>query len=129
MRVALQVKKFFVDKGVFHVPIEAFERVLFLHLLVQGFSRLHLQRYLRVSDFVSLRVPLVVLLAGPPSELHRMLAQALASRLNMQNVQQSDLMFHIIMSTQPSTLPLRKTIPGYSTQQVSFSVPPHVFVP
>eukprot|EP00892_Ulva_mutabilis_P010003 jgi/Ulvmu1/7375/UM036_0035.1 len=99
VRVALQVKKFFVDKDILHVPIDAFEKILFFHLLDQGFSVSYLQRYLRVSDFVARRVPLVVLLSGPPFELRRMLAQELASRLNMQNVQQSDLMYHIVKST------------------------------
>lgn len=97
IRVALEVKKFFVDKEILNVPFDAFEKILFFHLLDEGFASAHIQRYLRVSDFVSKRVPLVVLLAGPPTELRRTIAQALAAKLNMQNVQQSDVMYDLLM--------------------------------
>lgn len=125
MRVALQVKKFFVDKDILHVPIDAFEKILFFHLLDQGFSTSYLQRYLRVSEFVSQRVPLIVLLSGPPFELRRMLAQELASRLNMQNVQQSDLMYHILMSasTQPPMLALTDQGQPYTSTIAGLHLP------
>lgn len=97
IRVALQVKKYFVDKEILNVPFDVFEKILFFHLLDEGFKSVHIQRYLRVSDFVSMRVPLVVLLAGPPTELRRTMAQALAAKLNMQNVQQSDVMYDLLM--------------------------------
>lgn len=87
-----------MDKNILNVPFDAFEKILFFHLLDHGFSSAYIQRYLRLSNFVSQRVPLVVLLSGPPTELRRTLAQALASRLNMQNVQQSDLMYDAIMA-------------------------------
>lgn len=111
VRIALQVKKFLVDRNILNVPLDAFERILFFHLLDHGFSGAHLHRYLRVSAFMSHRVPLVVLLSGPKTELRRSLAQGLASRLNMQNVQQSDLMYAALMSlpaAQPPEQPMHQ---------------------
>ena len=74
--MALQVKKWLVDRSVAHVPQSSLQLLLFAHLAAHGGGERALRRYTRVSRFFARRAPLAVLIAGPPCSLKTTLAQA-----------------------------------------------------
>ncbi|KFM28805.1 2-phosphoglycerate kinase [Auxenochlorella protothecoides] len=107
VRIALAVKKDLVDRGRLEVSQEELESALTSALVIHGVGAHHLPRYRTVSAFFQRRAPLIVLLCGTACTGKSTIAQLLASRLNLPNVLQTDLLMEFfrgseVVPAQPS---------------------------
>ncbi|KAL6778942.1 hypothetical protein ACKKBF_B19380 [Auxenochlorella protothecoides x Auxenochlorella symbiontica] len=107
VRIALAVKKDLVDRGRLDVSQEELESALTSALAIHGVGAHHLPRYRTVSAFFQRRAPLIVLLCGTACTGKSTIAQLLASRLNLPNVLQTDLLMEFfrgseVVPAQPS---------------------------
>eukprot|EP00884_Botryococcus_braunii_P006300 jgi/Botrbrau1/15671/Bobra.4_1s0053.2 len=75
-----------------------FEDILFHIMRSRGFGDEYVQRYKMVSQFFQQRRPLIILICGLPCTGKSTVAQQLASRLNLPNVLQTDIICELLRS-------------------------------
>ncbi|PRW57326.1 P-loop containing nucleoside triphosphate hydrolases superfamily isoform 1 [Chlorella sorokiniana] len=105
VRIALDVKKHLVDQGRLDITQEELEEVLFDILRKKGYGDEYVQRYQMVTRFFQQKRPLIVLIAGSACTGKSTLAQQLASRLNMPNVLQTDVLYELLRASGAGDLP------------------------
>ncbi|CAG9465670.1 unnamed protein product [Pedinophyceae sp. YPF-701] len=99
VRVALDLKKRLVDRGMLEVHASELESELFAELLRRSYTPKELRRYQMVEAFHRMRIPLLILIAGPASSGKTALAMQLSSRLNLPHVVQADLICSMLRSS------------------------------
>lgn len=92
VKIALEVKKALVDGDRLDLRQEALEEVLFASMRARGFGDEYIQRYRMMNRFQQAKRPLIVMVCGSAAVGKSGLAQALASRLNLPNVLQTDVL-------------------------------------
>ncbi|PSC71060.1 P-loop containing nucleoside triphosphate hydrolases superfamily isoform 1 isoform B [Micractinium conductrix] len=105
VRIALDVKKQLVDTGRLDITQEELEEVLFGLLRQRGYGDEYVRRYQMVTAFFQQKRPLIVLVAGSACTGKSSLAQQLASRLNMPNVLQTDVLYELLRTSGTGDLP------------------------
>jgi hypothetical protein len=92
VKIALEVKKRLVDNNKLDITQEELELELFASLKMWGFGDDNVERFRMTMRFQQERRPLIVLIIGSACTGKSSLAQALASRLNLPNVLQTDML-------------------------------------
>lgn len=96
VKIALELKKYLVDKGLLEVSQDKLESILFDIMQGAGFGNDYISRYQMVSRFFQQRRPLIILLCGAPCIGKSTIAQQLASVLNLPNVLQTDILYELL---------------------------------
>ena len=81
------------------------EAVLFSSLRARGFGDDYIQRYRMMVKFQQQKRPLIILISGAPSTGKSVLAQQLASRLNLPNVLQTDALRDLLEGGEGCPIP------------------------
>lgn len=105
VRIALDVKKHLVDHDRLDITQEELEEVLFAQLRQRGFGDDYVRRYQMVTRFFQQKRPLIILVAGSACTGKSSLAQQLASRLNLPNVLQTDVLCELLRASGTGDLP------------------------
>ncbi|KAL4452025.1 hypothetical protein ABPG75_007687 [Micractinium tetrahymenae] len=105
VRVALDVKKHLVDHSRLDITQEELEEVLFTLLRQRGYGDEYVRRYQMVTRFFQQKRPLIILVAGSACTGKSSLAQQLASRLNLPNVLQTDVLYELLRASGMGDLP------------------------
>lgn len=105
----MEVKKWLVDNDKLDVTQDELEAVLFSSMRAKGFGDEHVRLYRMVNSFQQSKRPLIVLICGAPSTGKSAMAQALASRLNLPNVLQTDALRDLLAGDNSSGSPLPLT--------------------
>eukprot|EP00741_Cyanophora_paradoxa_P008828 tig00001376_g8545.t1 len=105
IRISLKLKKMLVDLGKLDVNQEDFEKHLFDVMQQQGYGAEFIRRFRMMTAFHHQRVPLIVLLAGTGCLGKSTLAMALAERLNLPNVLNTDMVYELISAVVPQFRP------------------------
>ncbi|EFN54896.1 hypothetical protein CHLNCDRAFT_8887, partial [Chlorella variabilis] len=108
VRVALDVKKHLVDHNRLDITQEELEEVLFALLRQRGYGDEYVRRYQMVTRFFQQKRPLIILIAGSActgAPGKSSLAQQLASRLNLPNVLQTDVLYELLRGSGAGDLP------------------------
>eukprot|EP00891_Asterochloris_glomerata_P001467 jgi/Astpho2/1467/fgenesh1_pm.00026_%23_1_t len=96
VKIALEVKKYLVDGNHFDITQGNLEEILFHIMSNKGYGEEYVKRYKMVTAFHQQRRPLIILLCGAPCTGKSSMAQQLASRLNMPNVLQTDIICELL---------------------------------
>lgn len=96
VKIALDVKKLLVDKGRLDISQDELEAELFGLLNSRGYGQEYIERYRLFNTFFQQRRPLIILIAGTGCTGKSTLAQQLASRLNLPNVLQTDMLHELL---------------------------------
>ncbi|KAK9815940.1 hypothetical protein WJX72_012313 [[Myrmecia] bisecta] len=107
VKIALEVKKYLVDNNHLDISQDNLEAILFNIMRSRGFGDDFVRRYKLVTKFFQLRRPLIILICGASCTGKSTLAQQLASRLNLPNVLQTDIIYDLIRLSEDS--PLQQT--------------------
>lgn len=92
IKIALDVKRHFVNTNRLDTTQEELEAVLRDVMLSYGFGALHAKLLPVITTFYTERVPLVLLIAGGPRTGKTAVAQLLASRLNCSSVLNTEIL-------------------------------------
>ncbi|KAK9837746.1 hypothetical protein WJX74_004123 [Apatococcus lobatus] len=96
VKIALELKKYFVDREELDISQEFLEEALFRIMYSRGFQEDYICRYKMVTSFFQQKRPLIILLCGVSCTGKSTFAQALASRLNLPNVLQTDIIYELL---------------------------------
>ncbi|KAK9831529.1 hypothetical protein WJX81_006265 [Elliptochloris bilobata] len=104
IKVSLEVKKYLVDNEHLDISQDHLEAILFGVMRSRGYDDTYVQRYKMVTSFFQQRRPLIIMICGVPCTGKSTLAQQLASRLNLPNVLQTDIIYELLRSAEDSPL-------------------------
>ncbi|GAB4819330.1 hypothetical protein N2152v2_006376 [Parachlorella kessleri] len=122
IKIALAVKKHLVDndrlditqasRGLLQLAQEAMqqpptnelETILFSVMRSKGFGDAFIKRYKMVNHFFQQKRPLIILICGSACTGKSTFAQQLASRLNLSNVLQTDILYELLRTSGLSSL-------------------------
>lgn len=96
VKIALEVKKWLVDNDKLDTSQEELEAVLFSSMRARGFGDEYVQRFRMMNRFQQQKRPLIIMLCGSARTGKSTLAQQLASRLNLPNVLQTDMLYQLL---------------------------------
>ncbi|KAK9863060.1 hypothetical protein WJX84_002161 [Apatococcus fuscideae] len=96
VKIALELKKFFVDREELDISQPDLEEALFQIMHSRGFGDDYIRRYKMVTKFFQQKRPLIILLCGVSCTGKSTFAQQLASRLNLPNVLQTDVIYELL---------------------------------
>ena len=97
IKIALQVKKWLVDNEKLDVTQDELEEVLFRTMRECGFAGDHVRLYRMMIRFQQSKRPLIIMVCGSACSGKSTLAQALASRLNLPSVLQTDALRELLL--------------------------------
>jgi len=108
VRIALELKKHFVDENILEVKQEDMENLIFQVMKKYGYGDKHISLYKMMTKFHHKRVPLIILICGTRCIGKSTLATLLAERLNMSSVIQTNIVYELMndMANTPSTEPI-----------------------
>ncbi|KAL4437565.1 hypothetical protein ABPG77_003546 [Micractinium sp. CCAP 211/92] len=124
VRIALDVKRHLVDHGRLDITQEELEEALFAALRQRGYGDDYVRRYQMVTRFFQQKRPLIILVAGSACTGKSSLAQQLASRLNLPNVLQTDVLYELLRASGMGDLPAeplwRRPLPAGTSAVAAF---------
>jgi hypothetical protein len=98
VRLALQLKKSLVDSERLEIGQQELEHTLFSIMQGSGYGQEFVSRYRLVTAFNRQRLPVIILIAGPPFSGKTSLATLLSERLNAPALIQSLLVYEVVRS-------------------------------
>ena len=98
MRLALQLKKALVDTDRLEISQQELEHTLFAIMHSNSYGAEFVSRYRLVAAFNIQRLPVIILIAGPPFSGKTSLATLLSERLNAPSLIQSLLVYEVVRS-------------------------------
>jgi len=96
VRIALELKKHFVDENILEVKQEDMENLIFQVMKKYGYGDKHISLYKMMTKFHHKRVPLIILISGTRCIGKSTLATLLAERLNMSSVIQTNIVYELM---------------------------------
>jgi len=96
VRIALELKKHFVDENILEVKQEDMEHLIFQVMKKYGYGDKHISLYKMMTKFHHKRVPLIILICGTRCIGKSTLATLLAERLNMSSVIQTNIVYELM---------------------------------
>lgn len=102
VNIALELKKRLVDMNLLDISQGDMENILFHIMEANGYGQPYIDCYRMVNHFFQQRRPLLFLICGAPFTGKSTLAQQLATRLNLPNVLQTDLIYQLLRSSSES---------------------------
>lgn len=96
IKIALEVKKWLVDNERMDITQDELEEVLFQTMRDRGFAADHIRLYRMMIRFQQSKRPLIIMVCGSACSGKSTIAQALASRLNLPTVLQTDALRELL---------------------------------
>ena len=104
IQIMTQLKKSLVDNNELDVSQRALEAALFDLMRVHGYGEAYVRRFSMIRSFYHQRIPLVVIVCGTACVAKSAIAMQLAEQLNLPNVLQTDLLAHLVRTSDNSPL-------------------------
>ncbi|WIA30378.1 hypothetical protein OEZ86_000464 [Tetradesmus obliquus] len=104
VKIALETKKYLVDNNLQDVTQTELENVLFSIIRAKGFNEQYIDCYRMVTQFYQQRRPLCIIICGTAWTGKSTIAQQLASRINIPNVMQTDVIYELLRAGGDSPL-------------------------